>query len=149
MNRIIRIVLLALEGFVSLTAIAGGIALIVTNGMGMPTTWLRGSPFSSYLIPGLVLAMVVGGANTLAAGMIFAKHQTGLLASLAAGIFIISFEMVEMAVIQQFSWLQALYLVLGLAILLLAIWLWQATNRQPAQAPLPTEENRPLVDSLK
>ena len=43
-------------------AIAGGIGLVQdpVNNIGMPLSMLEGSPFSDYLIPGLILLIVVG-----------------------------------------------------------------------------------------
>ncbi len=102
---------------------------MVTNGMGMPTAWLQGSLFSSYLIPGLALTIVVGGTAALAADLVITNHRPGMPVTLAAGAFMMGFEIVAMTVIKQFSWLQVLYLILGLEILLLAAILWRGTKR--------------------
>ena len=67
MTRWIRIVLAVLAAFIGITAVAGGVALIVgaatsTSGGAIPdAAYLGGSPFTSYIVPGLVLAVVVGG----------------------------------------------------------------------------------------
>jgi hypothetical protein len=55
--------LVALLLFVGLTAIAGGIGLIVDPSGSMlriPITWIEGSPFNNYLIPGVILLAVLG-----------------------------------------------------------------------------------------
>ena len=50
----IRIVLVVVDATVGLTAIGGGIALAAgLEGERYPVEWLTGTPFSSYLIPGL------------------------------------------------------------------------------------------------
>jgi hypothetical protein len=59
-NRVARIALVVLQVLMGLAAVGGGLDLVLTNGqlMGMPAELLRGSPFWSYLIPGLVLLTV-------------------------------------------------------------------------------------------
>ena len=49
--------LLALELFVGIGALGGGIGLMVSN-LGYPGSWLKGTPFSSYFFPGLGLVML-------------------------------------------------------------------------------------------
>jgi hypothetical protein len=56
-----RIALIVTESFAALSAIGGGIAL-ATGIDKPPTDWLAGTPFSNYMIPGLILAVVVGGS---------------------------------------------------------------------------------------
>ncbi|MDQ1286509.1 MAG: hypothetical protein QG622_74 [Actinomycetota bacterium] len=54
---------LVLDGFVAVTAIGGGAALATgAEGTRFPVDWLRRTPWTSYLIPGLILACVVGGS---------------------------------------------------------------------------------------
>src|SRR4051812_32179619 len=62
MKRWVRIVLTSLSAVIGLTAIAGGLALLIgtataTVGSGAvpESSFLDGSPFTSYLLPGLVL----------------------------------------------------------------------------------------------
>ncbi len=146
----VRISLIVLEVFVALTAVVGGIGLSVTNGLGMPLQWLQGSPFSSYVIPGLALAILVGGSSLLAAWLMIAGHGWGALASLAAGFCMMVFEVVEVAVIGLLTWMQPFYFGIGLLIMALAVLLGRAGQRGPA--PLPqgnraTEEERELAGS--
>ena len=83
MTRWIRIVLAVLATFIGITAIAGGIALIIgaataTSGGAVPdAAYLGGSPFTSYIIPGLVLAVVVGGTHQLAALLVGPRARGG------------------------------------------------------------------------
>lgn len=55
----ILMVLLAIQ---ALGAIAGGVGLVQdpVDNIGMPLSMLEGSPFSDYLVPGLILLIVVG-----------------------------------------------------------------------------------------
>ena len=59
----------ALEVFLGVGALFGGGAFILAPDghlLGMPTTLLAGSPFPSYLVPGIVLFTFVGVAPLLA-----------------------------------------------------------------------------------
>ena len=67
--------LVALTGFNALSAIAGGIAVLVTNGLGMPTSMLASGPFVSFTWPGVILAVVVGGSQVLAGGLLIARRE--------------------------------------------------------------------------
>lgn len=61
------VVLLTLDAFVALTALGGGVALVAGLEEGrFPLEWLRGTPFTSYTLPGLLLAALVGGSAAVA-----------------------------------------------------------------------------------
>jgi uncharacterized membrane protein YeiH len=57
--------LLFVAGLGALTAIGGGIAL-ATGVDKLPAEWLKGTPFRSYLYPGIILTVVVGGSAAAA-----------------------------------------------------------------------------------
>jgi hypothetical protein len=64
----VQVVLVIVDAVVGVTAAGGGIALAAgLEGGRYPARWLKGTPFSSYLIPGLILAVVVGGSAAAAA----------------------------------------------------------------------------------
>jgi hypothetical protein len=119
-----RIGLAILDGFLGVTAVLGGLAL-ATNTYTPPIDALSGSPFTSYLIPGLALLVLVGGSAALAATLLARRLASGVAMSGAAGVIILVFEAVELVVI-GFTGLLAFYVVLGLAIVALAAWLWLA-----------------------
>jgi hypothetical protein len=109
------------EAFVAVTAIAGGGVLVL--GALMPTTatvfsppdeYLLGTPFSSYLVPGLLLALVVGGLHTAAFILDLTRHPRRVLAAATAGFAVLIWIFVQMMFI-PFSFLQAVYFVAGLA----------------------------------
>lgn len=111
--------LVALDAFVGLTAIIGGLALLV-GWIQPPLDVLRGSPFPNYVVPSLALLIVVGGTATMASIAVLAHRKFGIAASFAAGSFMMVFEIVETAVIGPASWLQLFYFVVGLVIAVLA-----------------------------
>ncbi len=132
-HKIARIALVVVEIFVALGALAGGIALLRgVFAQGIPLAWLQGTPFSDYTIPGLALAIVIGGGMLLAAATVFIQRQWAVLISAVAGIFMVGFEVVEAASVDSkvgnelplVIGLQVFYFVLGLAIFGLAVCLW-------------------------
>ncbi len=53
-SQMIRAGLLSLDGFTALTAVGGGLALATgLEGNRFPAELLRGTPFRSYVVPGL------------------------------------------------------------------------------------------------
>lgn len=118
-----------LTGFLGVTAVLGGLALLF-GWLGVPTDLLVGSPFGSYAIPALLLIVLVGGGGLLATALLLRRSAWDLAASGVAGLLIVAFEAVELVVI-GFSWLLALYVAIGLAILILAVGLWLAGRADP------------------
>jgi len=137
-HKLVCIALVVLEAFVALGAVAGGIALLTgTFAQGIPVAWLQGTPFSDYTIPGLVLAIVVGGGMGVAAVTVFIHREWAVLISVVAGIFMVGFEVVEAASVDSnagnglplMARLQVFYFVVGLAIFRLATYLWMTEYR--------------------
>jgi len=127
LHKILRILLIILDGFLALTAFAGGIGLL--TGVARPSVeLLRGSPFTDYTIPALALFVIVGGSALGATILLIRRHPSAALVSMAVGGAIIIFEIVEVLVIGSDPGLarnlQVFYSGLGLAILLLAVAMW-------------------------
>lgn len=113
-ERPLRIGLVALNLFLGLTAVGGGIGLL-SGGITPGIALLDGSPFDSYLIPGLALLVLVGGSGLLAAVLLLRRSAWGAAASGVAAAMILIFEAVEYSVI-GYHWLQAAYVAIGIAI---------------------------------
>ncbi len=122
MARTLRIALIVFELFVGLNALGGGIAL-VAGFSGMSEEALRGSPFTSYVVPGIALIVFVGGSDFLAAALLLARRRAGIAASALAGLILVIFEIVEATVIGITSVLQPALTVAGLLIVVLAVGL--------------------------
>jgi len=133
-TRVARTLLIALDAFLAVTAIAGGIGLL-TGVIAAPLALLQGSPFGSYIIPGLALLVVVGGSALVATVLMIRRHALGTVLSGAAGAMIIGFEIVEVLVIGSEPGvarnLQIFYFAFGLAMAALALWGW--TTEHTAQ----------------
>ena len=119
MKQPIRLLLIVLNSLLAITAVAGGAGLL--SGMNAPTVdMLTNSPFNSYIIPGLALLMLVGGTASAAAIMLIRAHRYALRTACIAGIMIVIFETVEVAVIGSPEGiarnLQLFYFALGFVI---------------------------------
>jgi hypothetical protein len=82
--RICGVTLFVASVFVALTAVFGGIT-VATGIDRFPADWLIGTPFSSYLIPGLILAVLVGGSAAVAVVAALRSVNAGALTSMLAG----------------------------------------------------------------
>jgi hypothetical protein len=112
-SRLVVRTLTVLSGFGALSAFVGSLLAIWLNGAGVPLEYLATSPFTSYVVPGLVLGLVVGGTQLAAAIALRTCRGADLLLSAVAGFGMLIWTFVELAVIKQFSWLQTAYFVLG------------------------------------
>ena len=138
-HEVIRIALLVIAAFIATSAIEGGVAVMggVVFGYELPLSWLAGTPFGDYTIPGLALAIVVGGGALLAAATIFIHREWAVLVSVVAGLAMVGYLLVEIISIDSkvgndlpvYLGLQLFYLVLGVALFGLAGFLWMREYR--------------------
>lgn len=97
-----RVALVVLEGFVALTAIAGGIALATgLERNRFPLAWLEGTPFHSYVVPGLILCLVVGGMAAAATIVVLRAPMAGAWLSLAASVTLVGQIVGELVLLRQ------------------------------------------------
>jgi len=120
-----------------LTAVFGGIT--VAAGMDkFPAGWLTGTVFSSYLVPGLILAVVVGGSATVATFAALHKRDVGTLFSALAGGILLGWLVGERMILPpaafppQFWWLEAIYVAAGLMMVAPAAAARWADHRSPS-----------------
>lgn len=133
----VRFTLIVLEAFVALTSTACGVGM-AAGAVQFPVAWLVGTPFSDYIMPGLVMAAVVGGSSFLAAEMTRAGRGGGVVASALAGLLLMGFEVAEVTMIDRNlgNWLpfavgfQAIYSTLSLTIFGLAAFLWRTRHHR-------------------
>ncbi|WP_257614114.1 hypothetical protein [Arthrobacter sp. 31Y] len=138
----IRGMLLTAQALVAVTAIAGGLVMAIGSWPGvdksvlppeiqLPVEYLDGSPFSSYLVPGLLLALIVGGSHTVAFVLLLRRRGLASMAAATAGYSILVWIFVQMALI-PFSALQAAYFGAGLAEVGLLLLLLGVISPEPA-----------------
>ncbi|HMD97420.1 MAG TPA: hypothetical protein VKM93_08865 [Terriglobia bacterium] len=142
--RICGVTLFVASVFVALTAVGGGVT--VAAGVDkFSADWLIGTPFGSYLIPGLILAVVVGGSAVVAAVAALCGLDAGALASVLAGAILLGWLAGERLILPsaafspQFWWLEAIYVAAGLMMVVPALTVrWAERGRQspPSGGPL-------------
>jgi hypothetical protein len=126
-RKIINVSLIVLTGFLSLTSISGGIALL-TGFYAPPVSQLEGTIFKSFLIPGIALSVIVGGSSFFAAMLLIYKNRFSSLISTVTGIVIMFFEFIEVLMIGSphgaARTLQIFYFSLGTIIAIFSIFVW-------------------------
>jgi hypothetical protein len=120
-DRAITRLLIGLSLFCTLSALAGAVLAIAANGAGVPLDYLANSPFSSYMVPGLILGVVVGGTQLAAAAALLKRTRVALLLSAIAGFGMLIWVFTELAIIQKYSWLQSAYFIFGAIELILVL----------------------------
>jgi len=132
------VTLFVVSVFVALTAVGGGIT-VATGVDWFPPDWLIGTPFSSYLIPGMILAIVVGGSAAVAAVAALRGAGAGALASILAGAILLGWLVGERVILPprafspQFWWLEAIYIAAGLMMVVPGLTVWWAGRRRQFQ----------------
>ncbi len=112
-------VLLVLLVVQAVGAIGGGAVLVVSPDgtlMRMPVSQLEGSPFDSFLVPGLILLLVLGVAPAVAAVGLWLRRPWAWWLAGVVGCGLLIWIVVEMTII-DYHWLMPTYLVMGLAII--------------------------------
>jgi hypothetical protein len=124
---------IGLEVFLGIGALFGGGALILAPDghlLGMPVKLLAGSPFPSFLVPGIILFSLVGVAPLMAAAITLRRHVLAPLAAVVVGLILIgwvSVEMVVLAGLGSLAW--TLYLLLGASIAAIGVGWWRSSPR--------------------
>lgn len=144
-HRATRTTLLVVQLFIAFTSVLGGLALVLgslssdlVTVVSPPDEFLEGSPFGSFLIPGVILAVVLGGLHAWAAVEMLRQAPWALLLAAAAGYATLIWIFVQMMFI-PFSMLQAVYfaagaLELGLVLLVLGVMPTRAPGRSREDA---------------
>ena len=119
-----------LQALIGLTAIAGGFRLISNpNGIpDFPIEWLSNSPFNNYFIPGLVLLIVIGLGNVLAGTVTFLRKRYSGSIAIVFGIFLILYMATEVWFVGLRNFLQPLYFILGVIVLILGLKLFKSAT---------------------
>ena len=127
-SRLWRTLLLVVAGFNALSAIAGGIGIMLPGSLGMTASWIENSGFT-YLGAGLILLLVVGGTQALAFVLLLAKRPYAALANAIAGFGMVVWIYVEVALLPVYSILHTIYLVTGIAQLALTFAVLEVLRR--------------------
>jgi hypothetical protein len=111
-----------------LGALAGGLALVSApdgSVMHFDVALLAGSPFADYTGPGLILGGLFGIGSLVVAGMGLAHMRIAPFLAFGIGCAQMIWIAVELAIIQELSFLHPTFLVVGLVIAASAArWGW-------------------------
>ena len=113
-----RWALVVTELIVALSAVGGSI-YVLGGAPEWPREWLQGTPFDSYVVPGLTLLIAVGGSMTAAAVTLLSGNPRAPEMSIVAGIVLTGWITVQVLVIVPdggFSWLQPTMFAVGVAV---------------------------------
>jgi len=128
-NKLIRYALGILQIFVGITAVLGGFGLVSDpsgSKMNVPLELLKNSPFTNYLIPGLVLLIVIGVGHVFAGIVTFLRHRYAGNISVFFGAFLALYLIIEVWLIGLVNFSQPLYFVLGAVELIFGLKLSRA-----------------------
>lgn len=118
-----------LVAFIAVTASVSGLLMISKPDgsiLQLPASLLQDTPFTNFLVPGIILAGVVGGINLLAVFYNLQRHPARYNWAIAGGAAIIGWIVVQLLLINTFHPLQLLYLVAGGLAILIA---WQLKGK--------------------
>ncbi|WP_428263563.1 flavodoxin domain-containing protein [Haliangium sp.] len=143
-HRPIRRLLAGLCLFTGLTALAGGLELMMWHD---GAAWLppldeslRHTPFVSFFVPGLLLLAVVGVSNLIGGSMAVRRHRWAEYATFFGGAVITGWIVSEMLLMRTVHWLQLIYLVVGLVTMAAALWLQWSRRTALSQRPSPARQ---------
>jgi hypothetical protein len=118
-----KTLLFVLLCFISVTATISGL-LMITNPegeiLGLSLSLLDGTLFSNFFIPGLLLAIIVGGINLIASLFYLRSHPNRYNWAMAGGVIICGWIISQIIIIKTISWLHFIFFGIGFIIVLVA-----------------------------
>lgn len=115
MKKVYRL-LFILHAFVGLGAVGGGMMAILNpqGPGGMPTDALKNSPFSNYLIPGIILFSVIGLGNIISAFIILLKPRFHVYVSSIFSWALVIWIIVQCIMLNTVIYLHVIFFIIGL-----------------------------------
>ena len=104
-----------LHGFVGIGAAAGGMSAVIDPSapLGITTDALQFSPFSSFLIPGLFLLLILGCGNIAAGVISYRKPQYARYAGIGFGAVLMLWIVIQCIMLQSVVFLHVLFFLIG------------------------------------
>ncbi len=103
-----------------ITALAGGTALVASPDdalVHMPTFTLSHSPFSTFLMPGLLLLLVVGISNVIAGWLVIRDRLSANAWAFTGGAALLGWIVTEIAMLRTINVLQLVYFGMSVVIM--------------------------------
>jgi len=114
------LILMLIQG---IGGLGGGISLVAAPDgaiMQIPVSYLEGSPFSDYLVPGLILLFVLGVFPLVTAAGLWLRRRWSWYAAFAVGCGLVIWILVEITII-PYDPLQVIFGVVGALIASVAL----------------------------
>lgn len=110
-------ILFILHAFVGVGAVGGGMMAILNpqGPGGMPTEALKNSPFSDYLIPGIILFAVIGIGNLFSALVILFRPRFHVYVSSVFSWALVIWIIVQCIMLNTVVYLHVIFFIIGLA----------------------------------
>jgi hypothetical protein len=118
----LRTAVIVLDFITCFVAVAGGVYLLA-GARGLSRDWLRGTPFKTFLWPGLALIVLVGGSLLAAAILLVLDAHAGRLVSVEAGVVLLGWSAFVLSTAGYRHPLQLLSVALGIAVVVLSLLL--------------------------
>ncbi|MFA6784994.1 MAG: hypothetical protein WCR13_08870 [Sphaerochaeta sp.] len=127
-------VLFILHLLVGTGGMAGGFACLIDphSPLGAPVEMLQNSPFSSFLIPGILLFSVIGIGNFISAAVLTQSKKWSGYTSSISGWSLVIWIIVQCYMIQSIVFLHVLFFCIGSIQAVLAFLLLWDTKQFPA-----------------
>lgn len=130
MKRLLTIVAAALLLFNGIGALYGGWSLMAYpdgSNLQLPIAWLERTPFSDFLIPGIVLFIANGLCSIFVFAALLIQHNKAPLLVMAQGVILMGWIVVQILLVQKYHPLQLILGTVGVALLATG-WLMQRTG---------------------
>jgi uncharacterized protein len=118
------VALAIIQVLIAVNAVIGGALMLADPSgadLGMNTGFLGGSPFSTFLVPGLVLFVVIGIGHLTAFSLTLRKDRRAPLLAVLLGVLLVVWILAQLVWLDPKSWLQVAVAALGLAELSLGL----------------------------
>lgn len=119
-SHLVHFALVVVTAVSGLAAIGGGLGVLF-HGLGIPTEELSNTPFDSFLIPGLLLTVVVGGSMATATIALLRRADEAGKVATVAGAVMLGWIVVEAFMIHAGRPLQVAVAIVSLATILLGL----------------------------
>jgi len=87
--------------------------------MGIGYAYLEGSPFNTYLLPGLILFVFIGLGSLLVAFLTYKKFKNYAYYIISFGVLLILFIVVLMMYFEAYSFVDVIYILLAVLLIVL------------------------------
>ena len=125
---ILRIISIILLVFTGISACFGGIVLMMDptgSIIQMPVELLKQSPFTNFLIPGLILLIIIGIGSIVTTVFVISKNKYFPKIITASGSALIIWIITQIFMLQSLSYLHFVYGGIGLILLILGVIQWK------------------------